>query len=246
MPALKQELLLALREGIRVFVRLEAGIGRKVPSFEELLERRSRQVQNLQQRLRVEQSGPRAGEQSGDDSSITGGGLPEPDHSIQRLQVFRSLVASLRPGRMLDLGAGTGIFSIIAAEAGWEVDAVDARNTRIPDPETEENPKRAEVIRSIPWIESDVRHFPISDGGYDLVCIIGLMHHLELEDQLRLLRGSSSSLCSPFASRRGPNTQRELTRGVANANQEPPSRSARNWRRLPGRMISRSCRRKSP
>ncbi len=121
-----------------------------------------------------------------------GHALPEPDDSVNKLQIFRALVSLLKPGKMLDLGAGRGNFSLAAVELGWEVTAVDARTMRWPD--YEEDPKHAQLIRSVDWVVADVREFPIYSGEYDLICILGLLHHLELDDQIKLLRRCSDTL----------------------------------------------------
>jgi hypothetical protein len=73
----------------------------------------------------------------------------------------------------VDLGAGHGAFSVRAADAGWEVTAVDARTTRFPD-----DPR-------IRWVHQDVRHTELQ--GYDLIANLGLFYHLTLDDQLALL-----------------------------------------------------------
>ena len=119
-------------------------------------------------------------------------GLPEPDDSVHKGSIFRSLVGLWEPGKMLDLGSGKGNFSLAAAELGWQVTAVDARSVRWPDAETESDPDVAHLIRSIRWVQADVREFPIEEGEYDLVCILGLLHHLEVRDQLSLLKRCSS------------------------------------------------------
>ncbi len=120
--------------------------------------------------------------------------LPEPDTSIHKLQIFRGLLAPLRPGRLLDLGSGRGNFSMAAARLGWKVTAVDARIVRWPDAEAGGDPESAELIRSINWIQADVREFPIRAGEYDLICILGLLHHLEVNDQVALLKRCSGML----------------------------------------------------
>lgn len=114
-------------------------------------------------------------------------GLPEPDGSLHKGNIFRAILAPLKPGRMLDLGAGKGNFSLSAAEKGWQVTAVDARTVRWPDAEAEDDPLTAELIRSIDWVQADVREFPIGRGDYDLICILGLLHHLEVPDQVELI-----------------------------------------------------------
>jgi 2-polyprenyl-3-methyl-5-hydroxy-6-metoxy-1,4-benzoquinol methylase len=120
--------------------------------------------------------------------------LPEPDESMHKHRIFRTLLPSLKPGKMLDLGSGRGNFSLAAARLGWEVTAVDARTARTPDPEAEKNPKRAKLIRSVKWVQADVREFPIRSGEYDLICILGLLHHLEVDAQVKLLRRCSGTL----------------------------------------------------
>jgi SAM-dependent methyltransferase len=104
------------------------------------------------------------------------------------------LVSPLKPGKILDLGTGPGNFSLAAAQLGWEATAVDARIVRMPDAEAEKNPDHAALIRSVKWVEADVREFPIPSGEYDLICVFGLMHHLRLEDQINLLSRCSGTL----------------------------------------------------
>ena len=149
-------------------------------------ERRQRAQSRLRQR-RNEVAPPAATEQRTH-------ALPKPDESIDRHQIFRSLISPLKPGKMLDLGAGPGNFSLAAAQLGWAATAVDARAARTPDPEAEKDSDRAELIRSVRWVEADVREFPIRNGEYDLICILGLMHHLEVDDQIKLLRRCSGTL----------------------------------------------------
>ena len=121
-------------------------------------------------------------------------GLPESDGVLHKGQIFRTLLEPMRPGRLLDLGAGKGNFSLAAAELGWEATAVDARTVRWPDPETVDDPALAARIRSIRWIQADVRRFPIADGAYDLICVLGLLHHLELAAQIDLLTRCAGTL----------------------------------------------------
>jgi len=120
-------------------------------------------------------------------------GLPAPDPSVHKGNIFRTLVALLKPGRMLDLGAGKGNFSLSAAQLGWQVTAVDARTVRWPDADTEQDPAVVELIRAIRWVQADVREFQIEESEYDLICVLGLLHHLEVSDQVSLLKRCSST-----------------------------------------------------
>ena len=90
-----------------------------------------------------------------------------------RLRIFDTMLGWFTPGRLVDLGAGHGAFSIRAADAGWDVTAVDARTTRFPDD------------ARIQWVHQDVRETSLQ--GYDLIVNLGLFYHLTLDDQLRLL-----------------------------------------------------------
>ena len=90
-----------------------------------------------------------------------------------RLEIFHSLLGTLRPGRLLDLGCGHGKFSVLARDLGWQVTGVDARTERIP------------AESGIEWIEHDARTFPIE--GFDCVAVLGLFYHLEIDDQIDLL-----------------------------------------------------------
>jgi SAM-dependent methyltransferase len=92
----------------------------------------------------------------------------------RREATFRRLLGLLPPGRLLDLGAGHGRFSLIGQELGWEVTAVDARMVRMP------------MLPGIRWIEADVRTFEVA--GYDCIAVLGVLYHLGLADQMELLR----------------------------------------------------------
>ena len=156
----------------------------------------ARQLQQERERRRRAESKLRKRRDGPAAPAVTGRthALLEPDNSVGRRQVFRSLISPLKPGKMLDLGTGPGTFSLTATELGWEVTAVDARTVRMPDPETEKDRNRAELIRSVRWVEADVREFPIRSGEYDLICILGILHHLRVDDHIKLLRRCSDTL----------------------------------------------------
>ena len=97
----------------------------------------------------------------------------------RRLATFRRILAAMPPGRLLDLGAGHGAFSLIANELGWEVTAVDARTERMP---------MADGIR---WVQADARMFDVS--GYDCIALLGLLYHMGLADQRDLLARCSGT-----------------------------------------------------
>ena len=93
--------------------------------------------------------------------------------NARRLALFRTLLRLFSPGRLVDLGCGHGRFAQEAVERGWEVTAVDARSERWPD-----DPR-------ISWVQADVRDFSLV--GFELICCLGLLYHLTLDDQRQLL-----------------------------------------------------------
>ena len=97
----------------------------------------------------------------------------------RRYELFDALLGVFPPGRLVDLGAGHGQFSIRAADAGWDVTAVDARTERFPDDDR------------VKWVQLDVRDADLS--GYDLVLCLGLFYHLTLADQLAFLERAAGT-----------------------------------------------------
>jgi hypothetical protein len=98
------------------------------------------------------------------------------EHISNRIrgETFSALIGPGNGRTMLDLGAGPCQFARRARNAGWKVTAVDARTERLPDD-----------LEGITFIESDVREF--DPAGFDTIAILGLLYHLPLEDQERLL-----------------------------------------------------------
>jgi hypothetical protein len=97
----------------------------------------------------------------------------------RRTDIYQRLLEQFRPGRLADLGAGHGTFSLLAADKGWTVTAIDARTERFPD-----DPR-------VTWVHSDIRETDLS--GYDLIVCLGLFYHLTLADQLDLLKRCSGT-----------------------------------------------------
>ncbi len=221
MARFQQNLVFTLTKNLSAFLRLDAGIGRNVPDgpgpaqqqdgrpaqrrvqeLERQLEQKSEAEDRLTKQLQRERARRRRAETAPGERPVGAASgefqqthaLPEPDPSVTRQQIFRAMASPLKPGRMLDLGGGPGNFAIPAAQMGWDVTAVDVRTVARPDAEAETNQKRANLIRTINWVESDVRDFQIERGEYDLICIFGLLHHLELDDQLELIKKCSGTL----------------------------------------------------
>lgn len=96
-----------------------------------------------------------------------------------RVRLFEQMLGTFQPGKLIDLGAGHGLFSKIAADKGWAVTALDARGDRYPTDER------------IDWQVGDVRDVDLA--AHDVIACLGLFYHLTLEDQLSLLERSSGT-----------------------------------------------------
>jgi SAM-dependent methyltransferase len=106
--------------------------------------------------------------------------VPEPERfsdpaGARRIAAFIAALSRFPTGHLLDLGAGHGIFSLIASDLGWRVTAVDVRDVRFPEDSR------------VRWVTSDVRDFD-GYGDVDVVACLGLWYHLTLADHLALLR----------------------------------------------------------
>lgn len=75
------------------------------------------------------------------------------------------------------MGAGPCLFAKIARDVGFNVTAVDGRDVRVPS---------KDELGSIKFIQSDVREFDVSN--FDIVLILGLLYHFDVEDQISLLQ----------------------------------------------------------
>ena len=83
---------------------------------------------------------------------------------------FAAEVASLSPGRALDIACGEGRNAIYLAEQGWEVTAVDFSDVAI------EKGRRIAANRgvSVNWVVADIVDAWLGEGDFDLVDILYL------------------------------------------------------------------------
>jgi hypothetical protein len=95
----------------------------------------------------------------------------------QRVSALRSVLDVVATGKVIDLGAGHGIFSRMADEAGWDVVALDARRTRFP----------ADLDGRVEFREASVDSDAWHGSEFDLILCCGLFYHLDLRMQDRLL-----------------------------------------------------------
>jgi cyclopropane fatty-acyl-phospholipid synthase-like methyltransferase len=111
----------------------------------------------------------------------------------------QALVATLPPGRALDLGCGYGRTSIYLAQHGWQVDGIDFVPQAIA--EAKKRAAAAAVADNIQFHTGSVADLDFLSGLYDLAIDIGCMHALSQPLQqayrdglLRLLRSGATYL----------------------------------------------------
>jgi SAM-dependent methyltransferase len=74
-------------------------------------------------------------------------------------------VASLRPGRALDVGCGEGADAIWLASNGWTVTAIDISEVAV----TRAREAAERVGAAVEWVHGDALHTPFPAGSFDLV-----------------------------------------------------------------------------
>ena len=130
---------------------------------------------------------------------------------VEEKQKFvKSAFARCRPERVLDIGANTGTYSLLAADAGANVVALDSDTAALEElwrtAATQNKPITvlvANIARPTPaagWCNRE--HFSLLDrltGGFDLVLMLAVIHHLILREQLPLTH--IASLCASLTRR---------------------------------------------
>lgn len=83
--------------------------------------------------------------------------------------LLRTAIASLKPGRALDIACGVGRHAIFLAEHGWRVTAVDSSHVGIEILQQRAREAGLTVEARVADLESG--EFQIEPGIYDLVCV---------------------------------------------------------------------------
>lgn len=127
-----------------------------------------------------------------------------------KLQFVRSTLERLRSARVLDIGANTGAFSWMAAEAGAEVVALDSDESaievlwrRAAEHKQKITALVANIARPTPaagWENSEqLSLLGRLQGKFDMVLMLAVIHHLILQEQVPL--GHIAGLCSRLTHR---------------------------------------------
>ncbi|HIG44065.1 MAG: class I SAM-dependent methyltransferase [bacterium] len=101
--------------------------------------------------------------------------------SAEPNRLFSTEVASLEPGRALDIACGEGRNAIWLAEKGWDVTAVDFSETGI---DKGKQIARKRGVR-VNWIVEDVSVWQPPEDAYDLVAILYL--HTDVQERQKWL-----------------------------------------------------------
>jgi 2-polyprenyl-3-methyl-5-hydroxy-6-metoxy-1,4-benzoquinol methylase len=133
-----------------------------------------------------------------------------PEQSRQKAKWVRSVIESVQPKRVLDIGANTGEFSALAATAGAEVVALErdqAAADRLFMMARERNLAiqtiQADLARPTPaagWENTEsLALLPRLEGQFDLVLMLAVIHHLILMEQIPI--PAILSLCHRLTTR---------------------------------------------
>ena len=134
----------------------------------------------------------------------------QPSDVEEKQQFVKSVLARCQPGRVLDIGANTGTYSLLAADAGAKVVALDSDSAALEKlwrtADKQDKPITvlvANIARPTPaagWRNRE--HFSLLDrltGEFDLVFMLAVIHHLILRSQLPLTH--IAGLCASLTRR---------------------------------------------
>jgi SAM-dependent methyltransferase len=134
----------------------------------------------------------------------------QPTDTENKKRFVKETFERLRPQRVLDIGANTGTYSLLAAEAGARVVAIDSDSAALETlwRSAAQNNKSitvlvANIARPTPaagWRNRE--HFSLLDrltGQFDLVLMLAVVHHLILREQLPLAH--IADLCATLTRR---------------------------------------------
>jgi SAM-dependent methyltransferase len=125
-------------------------------------------------------------------------------------QFVRSVLERLRPARVLDIGANTGLYSLMAAEAGAQVVALDSDAAAI-EALWRIAQRQGKAVTAL--VANIARPTPAAGwrnceqlsllerlyGKFDLLLMLAVIHHLILREQVPL--GHIADLCSSLTRR---------------------------------------------
>jgi len=113
---------------------------------------------------------------------------------VEFLTTVRCIEKYLKPGaRILDVGAGTGVYSFYFAQQGYHVDALELadKNVRVFGEKLANWPKQASILGKMELTLRQGNAMDLSayeDDSYDIVLLFGPLYHLhKQEDRLQCI-----------------------------------------------------------
>jgi ubiquinone/menaquinone biosynthesis C-methylase UbiE len=93
-----------------------------------------------------------------------------PETNVRLITTCMRLAGLKPPGRVADLGCGSGVFTDLLSKQGYQATGLDI------------SPKLIALGRAkyptVEFHEGDVEHLPFADGSMDGILLSGLVHHL--------------------------------------------------------------------
>ena len=130
-------------------------------------------------------------------SDYTSSGVHSEEYVKQKLETVKKMLAKLQPDSVLDVGCNTGDYTVVAAQQGARVVAVDADPavvgsvwTRAREEGLDVQPLVADVSRPSPWLgwrnSECVSLLDRLSGSVDLVLMLAVIHHLLVSERIPL------------------------------------------------------------
>lgn len=110
-----------------------------------------------------------------------------------RAELVSGLPAS--PGRIADVGGGSGVHAGWLAERGYRVSLSDLRAEQVRSARERTRPRPLDD-----YVTADGRNLPWPDGSFDVVLLLGPMYHLFVAEERRQVLVEARRICRPGGS----------------------------------------------
>ncbi len=105
-------------------------------------------------------------------------GIPHLGFRARARIIFRFIKDTPRTARILDAGAGYGIYALTLAEQGYSVDAIDLERERT-DALRARKRERPTLDERIRTYTGSITELPFKDGSYDLIICSDVIEHIK-------------------------------------------------------------------
>src|SRR3989338_5504503 len=105
-------------------------------------------------------------------------GIPHLGFRARARIIFRFIKGTPRAARILDAGAGYGIYALTLAERGYSVDAIDLEQERT-DALTARKKERPALDRRVKTYTGSITDLPFKNDSYDLIICSDVIEHIK-------------------------------------------------------------------